>query len=351
MMPRKTFKGVAIVHDRHGKPRFRFRRTIKGRKINCYLPGPYGSPEFSAAFEAAHEAIKTPSRRAKSGTVGQLVETYRGSAAFANLADRTKREKRTRLDWIKRVIGDASYARVKPHHVEALMAKKGGAHAANRVKKDVAQLFGVAAKNYGFAGQNPGQLADSYKASSDGFHTWTDGEIAAYRATHASGTMGRLALEIFLGTGAARQDAAAMSRSNIRGGEIHYRRGKTGQAVDVPILPELAHELSLIPPDRLMLIVNSRAGATNSRNLGRMFAAWAAAASLPANCTAHGLRKAGARRLAEAGATEHEIMSFLGHANPAMAARYTKAANRGTMAAAGFAKLKAIGGTDLSNLD
>ena len=49
--------------------------------------------------------------------------------------------------------------------------------------------------------------------------------------------------------------------------------------------------------------------------------------------------------------TEHQIMSFLGHANPAMAARYTAAANRGTMAAAGLAKLRTVAGTDLSNLD
>ena len=351
MRGRNPFKGVSVVEDRHRRLRYRLRRRVKGRTIDTYLPPPYGSFEFVAAYEAAIEGARGPSRQAKAGTVGQLVETYLEAAAFANLADTTKAEKRIRLDWIKRVIGEARYASVRPRHVEALMAQKGGAHAANRLKKDLSQLYGVAAKNFGFARQNPAALADSYKVNADGFHTWTDREIVAYRETHATGTMARLCLEVFLGTGAARQDAAALTRSNIRGSELHYRRGKTGQAVAVPIVEELALELALVPGTRLVLLANGHGKPMNSRGLRRAFAAWCADAGLPESCRAHGLRKAGARRLAEAGATEHQIMSFLGHANPAMAARYTAAANRGIMAAAGVAKLKAIAGTELSNLD
>ena len=350
-MPRKTYKGVAVVHDRHGKPRWRMRRVVKGRRIDAYLPGAYGSPDFVASYEAALEGARRPSQRAKAGTIGQLVETYLGSAAFRNLAERTKAEKRPRMDWIKRVIGDANYARVKPHHIEALMAKKGGPESANRLKKELSQLYGVAAKNFGFAGLNPAKLADAYKVDSDGFHTWSDAEIAAYRERHPSGTPARLAFEIFLGTGAARQDAAAMTRANIRGGELHYKRGKTGQQVVVPILNELARELSLLPADRLVLLMNSHGNPMTTQSLGRAFAGWCADAGLPKNCRAHGLRKAGARLLAEADATEHQIMAFLGHASPAMAARYTAAANRGKMAAAGVAKLRAIEGTKLPNLD
>ena len=343
-MPRRIFKGVAVVHDRHGKPRWRMRKTIKGRRIDCYLPGRYGSEEFVAAYEAALESASGLSKRAKAGTVAQLIETYKGSAAFRNLAPRTKDVKLRRLDWIVGVIGEAQYARLKPHHVEALMAKKGGASAANRVKKDLAQLFSVAAKNFGFAGLNPAKMADSYKVDSGGFHTWTDAEIDAYRATHASGTIARLALELCLGTGAARQDVAAMTRANIRGAEIVYRRGKTGTEVALPLthLPELAHELSLMPADRLVLIATPHGAAYKPEGLGRAFKRWCDDAGLPETCTSHGLRKAAARRLVEAGATEHEIMSNLGHETPAMAALYTRAANRGKMAAAGRAKLRAV---------
>ena len=53
-------------------------------------------------------------------------------------------------------------------------------------------------------------LADSHKVRSAGFHTWTDGESDTFRAKHETGSKARLALELLFGTGAARQDAAAL---------------------------------------------------------------------------------------------------------------------------------------------
>ena len=70
-----------------------------------------------------------------------LVVTYLESAAFRNLAPATRAAKRGRLDWIREAIGQARYAALQPRHVEALMEKKGGPEAANRLKKDMGQLF------------------------------------------------------------------------------------------------------------------------------------------------------------------------------------------------------------------
>ncbi|WCR07328.1 tyrosine-type recombinase/integrase [Paracoccus fistulariae] len=49
---------------------------------------------------------------------------------------------------------------------------------------------------------------------------------------------------------------------------------------------------------------------------------WCNGAGLP-QCTSHGLRKACARRLAEAGAIPHEIMAVAGHETLAEVERYT----------------------------
>jgi site-specific recombinase XerD len=46
------------------------------------------------------------------------------------------------------------------------------------------------------------------------------------------------------------------------------------------------------------------------------------------NCSAHGLRKAGAARAAENGATAHELMALFGWLSLSEAQRYTKAADR-----------------------
>ncbi len=55
-------------------------------------------------------------------------------------------------------------------------------------------------------------------------------------------------------------------------------------------------------------------------------------AGLPARCKPHGLRKAAARRLAEAGCSASEIMSITGHKTLAEVERYTRAAEQERLA-------------------
>jgi len=62
------------------------------------------------------------------------------------------------------------------------------------------------------------------------------------------------------------------------------------------------------------------------------FKSWVAKAGLPLGLSPHGLRKAAARRLAEAGATEHQIAAVTGHKSLAEIQRYTKAANQARLA-------------------
>ena len=347
---RNPFPGVTTKPDRHGKLRHRLRRTVKGRKVDVYLPGAYASAEFRAAYEEAIEGARVVGRRAKAGTINQLVEAYLSTAAYRDLAPSTRDAKRRRLDRIRERIGQGRYASMEPRHVEALMEKIGGPVAANTFRKDLAQLFRFAAKRFGFKGQNPAALADPHKVRSSGYHTWTDGEIAAFRDKFPTGTTARLALEIFLGTGAARQDAARLTRRNIRGARIFYSRGKTGQEVDLPILPELMVELAHLPTDQMMLLAHGEQGRGYApKSLGNWFGERCAKAGLP-QCSSHGLRKAGARRLAEAGASEFEVMSFLGHRSAKVASRYVAAASRAKMADSGMAKLENKPGANLSNL-
>lgn len=67
---------------------------------------------------------------------------------------------------------------------------------------------------------------------------------------------------------------------------------------------------------------------------------WTDEAKLP-HCSAHGLRKACARRLAEAGASAHEIGSITGHKTLALVQLYTEAAGREGMADSAIEKLLA----------
>ena len=62
-------------------------------------------------------------------------------------------------------------------------------------------------------------------------------------------------------------------------------------------------------------------------------------AGLP-HCSAHGLRKAAARRLAEAGCTAHEIAAITGHATLSELVRYTRAVDQRRLAEAAVAKTR-----------
>ncbi|WP_299837514.1 tyrosine-type recombinase/integrase [uncultured Jannaschia sp.] len=355
MTRKKPFPGVGNqpVIDPSGKRRWRLRRTYKGRKINTYLPGAYGSEEFRTAYEAALTGAMVPKMTAKPGTIGELIETYLARPLFLDLKASTRKAKRLRLDWIKTAIGDAPYAKLKPHHVAKVMDKFGGPNAANRFKKDLSQLYDHAAEMKGYAGINPAKLAKAHKAPKGGHHTWTDAEIEAFRAFHPSGTLIRRAMELMLNTGAARVDVVGLGRPNVRDDKIVYRRQKTeGQTVEVievtvPILDELATELALVPPGVLLFLTHSGGKRYSVESFGNLFRDACIAAGIPGR--AHGLRKAGARIMAEAGGTQFEVMAVLGHSTPKEAATYVAAANREGLATSGFAKVSTKRAQKLSN--
>ena len=64
-------------------------------------------------------------------------------------------------------------------------------------------------------------------------------------------------------------------------------------------------------------------------------------AGLLPHCKAHGLRKAAARRLAEAACSAHEIAAVLGHKALSEIERYTRAASQETLNASAIEKLTA----------
>jgi len=64
------------------------------------------------------------------------------------------------------------------------------------------------------------------------------------------------------------------------------------------------------------------------------------AAGPPEEFVTYCLRKAGAKKLAEAGATEYQLMSVMGWSNPAQAMKYIEAARRRKMATGAYDKLE-----------
>ncbi len=126
-----------------------------------------------------------------------------------------------------------------------------------------------------------------------------------------------------------------MGRQNIKGPNIWYRRGKTGQDVTLPLefLPELRDELPLVPTNQALVFLHSKGTRFTVEGFGNWFRKQCIAAKLPDVCRAHGLRKHGATRLAERSASESQIIAFLAHKDPREARRYVLGAKRAKMVA------------------
>ena len=72
---------------------------------------------------------------------------------------------------------------------------------------------------------------------------------------------------------------------------------------------------------------------------GNKFREWCNQAGLR-HCSAHGVRKATATRLAERDAPTHEIMAITGHKSLAEVERYTREVDRRKLADSAMARLK-----------
>jgi integrase len=166
----------------------------------------------------------------------------------------------------------------------------------------------------------------------DGFHTWIEDEIAQFEAHHPVGTKPRLALALLLYTAQRRSDVIRIGRQHIRDGVLTVKQQKTGVTLAIPVHPHLQAVLDATPSEHLTFLTMTGGKPYGSEHFSKTFRAWCDAAGLPKHCSAHGLRKAACRRLAEAGCSANEIAAISGHATLREVERYTKAADQARLA-------------------
>ncbi|MDE0944982.1 MAG: tyrosine-type recombinase/integrase, partial [Alphaproteobacteria bacterium] len=143
-----------------------------------------------------------------------------------------------------------------------------------------------------------------------------------FEAEHPLDSKPRLALALLLYTGQRRSDVVGMGRQHVRDSRIQLRQVKTGTALAVSIHPNLQAVLDAHSVDNLTFLVTEFGKPFTAAGFGNWFRKQAIAAGLPDVCRSHGLRKAAARRLAEAGCTAPQIASVTGHKSLSEVERY-----------------------------
>lgn len=319
--------------DRFGVLRHYFRRHGK----RTTLRGPFGSAEFWQDYNAclADMPVKATVRiPAHPRSFAALATLYFASSAYRSLAKSSRINYRRVIEGFLVKHGHRLVGQLMREHVDVIigdMAEKPGAGIVLLKRIRTLIRYAIALKsNPPWITTDPTVGVASY--SSKEFHTWSDPELAKFEARWPSGTRQRLAYSLLLYTGQRGSDAHLMSRTEIHGGAIEVVQEKTDQEESdeklvIPIHPNLQRELDLAKGN-IVILTTVYGKPFSVKGFGQFVSAAIKNAGLPDRCKAHGLRKAAARRLAEAGCTAKQIQAITGHKTLAEVERYTRKADQ-----------------------
>lgn len=322
----------------------------KGGKIYHYLraPGakrqrlpdlPIDSPEFLAAYAAAL-GVQEVKSKAGPGTIAQMVEAYLASSDFLRKSESYRRTIRRHADEIKAQAEDALAAHLTTEDIADDLEPLAPNSAADRLK--TWRAICAYGKTKRMLTSDP-SLAARRKSipRTIGHPAWTDADIERFRGRWPIGTIQRLCFELIYWTGARISDAVKIGPGMVgRDGVLQFSQQKTGEPAFVPwtcappayagkMLADrkLMHAAINARADRHMTFLATAQGRTrSSKALGHLISEAAQAARV--DKSAHGLRKARAKALAEAGATVHQIAAWTGHITLEEVEHYTREANR-----------------------
>jgi integrase len=297
------------------------------------LPGIPGSAEFMAAYQAALASVPEPigASRSKPGSVSAAIASLYASQTFRRLKDGTAALWRTHLERFRAQHGDKPIGLLPKTFLVAMLGTMSPSVARNCLK--ALRCLMRHCIEHGMLKDDPTFGIRLRAEKSKGFPTWTEAEIAQFEAHHAVGTKARLAFALLLYTAQRRSDVIKMGRQHIRDGAIAVTQDKTDKALMIPIRRELQAILDATPGGHLTFLVSRGGRPYAGNNFSEQFRAWCDDAGLH-HCSAHGLRKAACRRMAEAGYTAHEIAAWSGHATLGEVTRYTKAVDQERIARA-----------------
>lgn len=335
---RKLDPYVSVFVDRHGKERFRFRRS----GFSTYLPHP-SDKAYREAYEDAElkaNGSLSIAPRAKPGTVADLLPRFYQSLGFRQTSPDWQKTRRQVLESFREEYGDDPVAAFRAKDIDAIVRQRfakrkvgrrtvGGTHAAKRLLEQLDMLFDFAVRQE-WRADNPVKLAEPVRHKKKGFHEWSEEEIAQFRAHWPLGSKPRLALELVIWTGKRRSDAHRAAPP--KGGRIVFTAKKTDKKQDLPVAPQLQAAIDAMPAVGLTtLLVTEYGKPFTVGGFGNWFRDKCDKAGLP-QCSLHGLRKALARRAADRGVSQQGLKALGQWAGDKEVAVYVAGANQKKLA-------------------
>lgn len=327
-MPRPRPPYLHKTTSRHGKTVWYVHRDRTCKRVR--LKAEYGTPAF---WQEYHEAMAVEPERSDEarGSFKWIVAEYRKSTAWTNLSMATRRQRENILKPILERVGSEPIRYFDRKNIQAGVDRRREKPAQAR------HFFDTMAGVLRWAFAEVHIKVDPTKdillpraPKTEGFPVWTAADMAAFEAKWSVGTRERLAYDVLLYTGLRRGDAARLGPEHVVNGRIEIENEKTGILVAIPILPELQASMDASPTGATTFITGEKGGAFTKEAFGNWFREVCNEAGVKKS--AHGLRKAGATRAAENGATESMLEAIFGWVGGRQASHYTRSANRKKLA-------------------
>lgn len=354
-MRHPDFPHASAYRDRHGKPRWRFRRAGRGVQLR-QAPG---HPDFETDYTAALEGrakpqpasvVRFPKQAApKSLKAAWLILKQHDPEWQALGPDIRIAQTRIAERFLTTPIvegepltfGAVALDQLKRKHIKALLAERSDTpHAAAHLLRVIRKLIGVGLDQEWI--ENDPTYRLKYRPSYKGWKAWPDESLDRFEAHWPIGSTPRLVYSLALYFGHRRSDVTRVRPADLEEASTNVVQQKTGKALTLPIHPNLADVLAAIPdlPKREFVLLTAWGKPFTPAGLTVRMRQWTAAAGLPPGYTLHGLRKTLGKALAEHAATTRQLMGMLGHDNIAHAELYSRDAEQARLAIDAMDKLR-----------
>jgi integrase len=343
-----------MAHMPRPRPPFLHRETTRHGKVVWFVrigKGPrtriraeYGTADFDAAYKAAidGEAVTAPGK-AGNGTLEWLIDRYRDSAAWLVLSLATRRQRENIFKGAIATAGRKPYRLIRQETIK--VGKKRREHTPAQARNFLDAMRGLFRWAVGadhLKSDPTAGVENPPRPKGPGFVKWSEQEVDRYQSYWPIGTRQRVWLDVLLYTGLRRGDAVLLGRQHVRDGMATLATEKGGETivVTIPILPVLQATLDAGPTGDLAFICGERGLPLTKESFGNLFkAACVEAGVVGKKKAAHGLRKVGATRAAENGATDKELDALFGWVGGNTSKIYTREADRKRLAIGAAGKL------------
>lgn len=348
--------GLLRETHRNGTARWRV-RVAGDKKTRISIPVAPGHPDFLQHYHAARAGETwDPNKtiaidRSLDWLMGRYLDYLQKMVKAGQMSDATLRQRRSVLrrlcDHLDREgtrYGECDMNAPTSAFLAVRDAWADRPGAADNLIKTVRAVYQWAIERDEI-GHNPAAgISPINRRKSGGATPWTPADLEAFKKVHPLGTTAYLWLTLQAFTACRVGDALWLGRSQevLHNGQtyLEWQPRKKGSAfVSIPMLPPLFRATRSVDVIGKAYILTSRGTPYASPDsLRNQIRKWCDDAGLP-DRSSHGIRKATAEMMAEAGCTQHQIMAVMAHTQAKTSEIYTRGAQRRKLAEDGMAAI------------